>query len=141
MYGTVYIFFVANTILPLENALIIGDVQGKVHELNLSMENGFSCKQLPSYHQPNTTMHLFCLHGKMTPQGFLFNIGNSSPEKRSEYVNIFDILRPSALPCTVLLGLRAGYNYFQVESTLHPSLYISAWVYPNTSTNSSQIAT
>ena len=124
-------------IIPIENTLILADVSGKVHELNLNhtiKEKYLSCKQLPSYHQSNTMIQLFCLHGKMTPQGFLFSIGNSSPDKRSEYVNIFDILCPSSLPCIVLLGLRAGYNFFQAESIASTSLYFTTWVFPNTPT-------
>jgi len=122
-------------IAPIGDTLIVADISGRVHELNLSRaikENDFSSKQLPSYHQPNTTMHLFCLHGKMNPQGYLSSIGNSSPDKRSDYVNLFDVRCPDSLPCTVLLGLRAGYNIFQAERTVCPSLYFTTWVFPNT---------
>ena len=128
---------VANMIIPIENTLIIADVSGAIHEMNLSRaieEQDFSCRPLPSYHQPNTMMRSFCLHGKMTPQGFLFSIGNSSPDKRSEYVNIFDIQCLSSLPCIILLGLRAGYNFFQAEHVVSPSLYFTTWVFPNTTT-------
>ena len=124
-------------IILIENTLIIADVSGTIHELNLSraIEGGdFTCKQLPSYHQQDTMMQSFCLHGKMTPQGILFSIGNSSPDKCSEYVNIFDIQCPSSLPCVVLLGLRAGYNSFQAERVASPSLYFTTWVFPNTTT-------
>ena len=122
-------------IIPIENKLILADVSGKVHELNVNhtmKEKYMSCKQLPSYHQSNTMIQLFCLHGKMTPQGILFSIGNSSPDKRSDYVNVFDILCPSSLPCIVLLGLRAGCNFFQAEGTASSSLYFTTWVFPNT---------
>ena len=125
---------VVNMIMPFENTLIIADISGKVHELNLRCaheKKDFTCKQLPSYHHPNTMMHLFCLHGKMTPQGFLFSIGNASPEKRSDYVNIFDIKCPTALSCTVLLGVRGGYNFFHPEFTDPISVYVTIWTYPN----------
>ena len=128
-------------IIPLGNILIVADISGRVYELNLShaiKENDFSCKQLPSYHQPNTMMRLFCLHGKMNPKGFLSTMGNSSPDKRSEYVNIFDIRCLDSLPCTVLLGLRAGYNIFQAERTVCPSLYFTTWVFPYTKTTAKQ---
>ena len=124
-------------IIPIGHTLVIADVSGKLHELNLNRaieKKEFLCKQLPSYHQPNTMMQSCCLHGKMSPQGFLFSIGNSSPDKRSEYVNILDIQCPSSLPCIVLLGLRAGYNFFQVERATSPSLYFTTWVFPNTTT-------
>ena len=126
-------------VTPIGGTLIVADVSGKVYELNLIRaieEEDFSCKQLPSYHQPNTSMYLFCLHGKMTPHGFLVSIGNSSPDKRSDYVNIFDIGCPSSLPCTVLLGLTAGYNFFQAKYVASPSLYFTTWVIglPNTAT-------
>ena len=134
--------------MPFENTLIIADISGKVHELNLMYtheEKDFTCKQLPSYHHPNTMIHLFCLHGKMTPQGFLSSIGNASAEKRSDYVsignasakkrsdyvNIFDVRCPTALPCTILLGVRGGYNFFHAEFADPLSLYVTTWIYPN----------
>ena len=83
---------VVHLIIPIENTLILADVSGKVYELNLNhsiKEKYLSCKLLPSYHQSSTMIHLFCLHSKMPPQGFLFSIGNFST---LGYVNIFDIM-------------------------------------------------
>ena len=56
VFAKIY-FIIANTIIPIGNTLIIGDVSGKIHKLNLSRaieEKDFSCRQLPSYHQPNS---------------------------------------------------------------------------------------
>jgi len=107
-----------------------------VYKLNPSRatdDDDFSCTQLPSYHQPDTKMHFFSLHGKMSPQGLLCSIGESSSDSEESpvYVNIYDVGSPNNLPCVVLLGLRAGYgSILQAEQiTGHKSLFFTTWAF------------
>ena len=115
--------------------MIIADANGKVYELNLSRAidgNDFSCKQLPSRHHRNTMIHFYTLLGKMSPQGLLSKIGEATPEEPPIYVNIFNVGSPDDLPCTVLLGLQAGYgSMLQPEQTVTSSLYFTAWAFTN----------
>lgn len=137
LHTITYLFIIVNTIYPISDTLIIGDISGKVYELNQTGDNDFSCKQLSSSHQPDTMIRFFNLHGKMSTQGFLFSIGDSSPEDREEnalYVNIFNLGSPGYLPCAVLLGLRAGYDgVLQPEQNISSSLYFTTWTFTNTS--------
>ena len=130
-------FIVVNTIFPLGDAMIIGDSSGKVYEMNLSRaihNKDFSCKQLPSHHQPDTKIRFLTLLGKMSPQGILSSIGESVPEEPAVYVNIFNVGSPDDLPCVVLLGLRAGYgSALHPEQTVSSSLYFTTWAFTDTS--------
>ena len=136
-------FIVVSTIFPLGDALIVADEDGKVYELNLHCatdDNHFLCQQLPGCHQPNTTLHFFSLHGKMSPQGLLSSIGEYPSEEEEGnplYVNLFNVGSPSSIPCVVLLGLGAGYSSsLRAEKITNPSLYFTTWAFTNVSSNS-----
>ena len=124
-------------IFLLKDAMIIADEDGKVYELNLRHAidgNDFSCKQLPSHHHPGTMVHFHTLFSKMSPQGFLLSIGEATPEEPPVYVNIFNVGSPDNIPCTILLGLRAGYSsILQPEQTISTSLYFTAWAFTDNS--------
>ena len=118
--------------------MIIADNSGKVYELSLIhaiRDKDFSCKQLPSHHHPDIKIRFFTLHGKMSPQGVLSSIGESSPEEPAVYVNIYDVGSADDLPCIVLLGLRAGYgSTLQPEQTVsNSSLYFTTWIFTDSS--------
>ena len=132
------IFIVVNAIFPLGDTMIIADNSGKVYELSLIHaihDKDFSCKQLPSHHHPDIKIRFFTLHGKMSPQGVLSSIGESSPEEPAVYVNIFNVGSADDLPCVVLLGLRAGYgSTLQPEQTVsNSSLYFTTWIFTDSS--------
>ena len=131
------LYFIANEMFLLtEDALIIADNSGKVHQLTLNQGNdgdGFQCHQLPSSHQPGKMMYLFRLHGMMGVKGSLSSIGSQVMEilPTKNYANILLVVK--SFPCAILLGLRAGCRMLQAADNPSPLLYFTTWTFPTNS--------
>ena len=89
------------------------------------VNSDLSCKVLVGAHHSDMMVNLFALYGRINIKGFLSNIGVAGVYDEDK-----ELLHH--IPCSVLLGMGAGYEdlFHRDKQISNPPLYFTTWVFP-----------
>ena len=94
----------------------------------MMVDNSHSCNRLFSHYQSEKLTDLFVLHGNMSANGFLSNIG--CIENNNKVVQT-SLTHSRVAPCDILLGIGEGYQGLCISNKMSgKTLYFITWVLP-----------
>ena len=122
---------VASALLSTDNALYIGDNDGKVHAVDTSqiLKEGYSIEVLPGGHLGGQKVeHLIVLQGKVNTEGFLSAVGVTAIDEQ-KIRRHSDMYYVNSIPCKVLISIGIGFqdSFTQYSSN---STYFITWALP-----------
>ena len=128
LYKWLYIL-AASVLLSTNNALYIGDDDGKVYVVNTSqiLKGEYSVEVLPGGHLTGCKVdHLIVLDGKINTEGFLSAVGVTSIDEQTSQSDMYYV---SSIPCKVLISIGIGFqdSFTQYSSN---STYFISWALP-----------
>ena len=121
--------YVASVFLSTDNALYIGDNDGKVYVVDTSQvsKGEYSKEVLPGGHLNGQKVdHLIVLQGKVNTEGFLSAVGVTAIDEQRRQN---DMYYANSVPCKVLISIGIGFqdNFTQYSSN---STYFISWALP-----------
>ena len=120
---------VASVFLSTDNALYIGDNDGKVYVVDTSQvsKGEYSKEVLPGGHLNGQKVdHLIVLQGKVNTEGFLSAVGVTAIDEQRRQS---DMYYANSVPCKVLISIGIGFqdSFTQYSSN---STYFISWALP-----------
>ena len=121
--------YVASVFLSTDNALYIGDNDGKVYVVDTSQvsKGEYSKEVLPGGHLNGQKVdHLIVLQGKVNTEGFLSAVGVTAIDEQRRQN---DMYYANSVPCKVLISIGIGFqdSFTQYSSN---STYFISWALP-----------
>ena len=119
----------ASVLLSTDNALCIGDNDGKVYIVDTShiLKGEYSIEVLPGGHLTGYKVdHLIVLDGKVNTEGFLSAVGVTSIDEQTRQSDVYYV---NSIPCKVLISIGIGFqdSFTQYSSN---STYFISWALP-----------
>ena len=121
---------VASVLLSTDDALYVGDNDGKVYTVDTSqiLKEGYSIELLPGGHLSGQKVeHLIVLQGKVNTEGFLSAVGVTAIDEQTRQSDMYYV---NSVPCKVLISIGIGFqdSFTQYSSN---STYFITWALPH----------
>ena len=118
------------TLLPIGQAVFIGDSSGRVHKINVHhiMEGKYSSETLHGSHNFKVDF-LVSLHGTVNAHGFLSETDVNKDSGESKRSSLYYVRGLESVPCTVLMSIGVGYQELFTSNINKDTCFIT-WAIP-----------
>jgi len=118
------------TLLPVGQALLVGDSSGSVHKIDTChiMEGKYSFQTLHGSHNFKVDF-LVSLHGTVNVHGFLSDSAIKKDSEETKRSSLYYVRGFESVPCTLLMSVGVGYQEL-FTANIHKDTCFITWAIP-----------